>query len=138
MSVQSQLTVFFDDPFWIGIYEIRFDGMHQICKIRFGKEPTDPQIYQMLLKSFHQFYFIEHASNNVTQTIKINPKRRQRLVSKLMKQPAPATKAQQILKTEYEKTQQLRKQESKQMKELQKDQLYRLRKQKRKEKHKGH
>ncbi|WP_041139524.1 YjdF family protein [Beduini massiliensis] len=138
MSVQSQLTVFFDDPFWIGIYEIQYGTQHQICKIRFGKEPTDPQIYQMLLKSFHQFHFTEHVSKTITPTVKVNPKRRQRLVSKLMNQPSIATKAQQVLKTEYEKTHQLKKRESKQMKEIQKEQLYQMRKQKRKEKHRGH
>lgn len=139
MSVQSQLTVFFEDPFWIGIYEIKFDRTHQICKITFGKEPTDPEIYQALLTHYHHLHFIHHADNKrIRPSASVNPKRRQRLVNKLMKQSTSATKAQQILKTEYEKTHQLKKKKSKELKVQQKEQLYEQRKQKRKNKHKGH
>lgn len=41
MSVKSSLTVMFEAPFWIGVYE-RFDeGYYEVCKITFGSEPKD-------------------------------------------------------------------------------------------------
>ena len=41
MSVKSSLTVMFEAPFWIGVYE-RFDeGYYEVCKITFGSEHKD-------------------------------------------------------------------------------------------------
>ena len=50
MSVKSSLTVMFEAPFWIGVYE-RFDeGYYEVCKITFGSEPKDYEVYDFLLK----------------------------------------------------------------------------------------
>ena len=38
---RSTLTVFFENPFWVGVYE-RIDGdRYEVCKITFGAEPKD-------------------------------------------------------------------------------------------------
>lgn len=35
----------FEAPFWIGVYE-RFDeGYYEVCKITFGSEPKDYEVY---------------------------------------------------------------------------------------------
>ncbi len=36
-TIQAKLTVFFEDPFWIGLFE-RIEGEYfSICKVTFGK-----------------------------------------------------------------------------------------------------
>lgn len=35
----SRLTILFDDPFWIGLYEREDDTEYSVCRIVFGAEP---------------------------------------------------------------------------------------------------
>ena len=41
-SVVSEhtLTILFEDPFWIGLFEKIEDNQMQVCKVTFGAEPT--------------------------------------------------------------------------------------------------
>ena len=38
-KIESVLTVYFDDPFWVGLYERMADEQLDVCKITFGTEP---------------------------------------------------------------------------------------------------
>lgn len=39
----SQLTVYFDDPFWVGVFE-RIERDHlETCRVIFGTEPKDKE-----------------------------------------------------------------------------------------------
>ena len=35
----STLTILFEDPFWVGLYEREEDGRYSVSKITFGAEP---------------------------------------------------------------------------------------------------
>ena len=50
---QSSLTILFEAPFWIGLYERTDNGKYEVCKITFGSEPKDYEVYQFLLKLNH-------------------------------------------------------------------------------------
>ena len=40
-STEAKLTVYFDEPFWVGVFE-ELDGKRlSVCKVVFGAEPTD-------------------------------------------------------------------------------------------------
>ena len=39
--LQSSLTILFEAPFWIGLYERTDSGKYEVCKITFGSEPKD-------------------------------------------------------------------------------------------------
>ena len=41
---RSTLTILFQDPFWIGLYEREEDGRYQVCRIVFGAEPRDQEV----------------------------------------------------------------------------------------------
>ena len=42
MEEQSgKLTVFFEDPFWVGVFERISEGRLSVCKVTFGAEPKD-------------------------------------------------------------------------------------------------
>lgn len=40
-KMSGTLTVMFEDPFWIGIFERISDGKLSVCKVTFGAEPKD-------------------------------------------------------------------------------------------------
>ena len=37
--MKASLTVFFEDPFWVGVFERIEDGKLSVCKVTFGAEP---------------------------------------------------------------------------------------------------
>ena len=51
------LTVLFDAPFWVGIYERVSGGQLEACRIVFGSEPKDYEVYDFLLKNWHRLRF---------------------------------------------------------------------------------
>ena len=55
--ISSGFTVFFEDPFWVGVYERQEQSVYQVCKITFGAEPKDYQVYEFLLRNWHRLRF---------------------------------------------------------------------------------
>ena len=53
----AKLTVFFEDPFWVGIYERGGGGLYEACRIVFGAEPRDCQVYAFLLEHWRKLRF---------------------------------------------------------------------------------
>ena len=40
-KVSGRLTVFFEEPFWIGVFERISEGKLSVCKVTFGAEPKE-------------------------------------------------------------------------------------------------
>ena len=40
-----KLTVMFQEPFWIGLCERECGGTLEVCRIPFGAEPKDGEVY---------------------------------------------------------------------------------------------
>ena len=131
----SKLTVYFDDPFWVGVFERIENGKLTVCKVTFGAEPKDYEVWAFVLKNFSQLQF----SPSVTVTVKketSNPKRLQREARKQAAIPGVGTKAQQALQLQREENKLIRKTISRQQREAEKQRLFELKQQKRKERHK--
>ena len=47
-KVSGKLTVFFEDPFWVGVFERIEDGRLSVSKVTFGAEPKDYEVQQAL------------------------------------------------------------------------------------------
>ena len=47
-KVSGKLTVFFEDPFGVGIFERIEDGRLSVAKVTFGAEPKDYEVQQAL------------------------------------------------------------------------------------------
>ena len=74
MTLKSSLTILFEAPFWIGLYE-RIDGdKYEVCKITFGAEPKDYEVYDFLLKNWHMLKFSPPVKADRIEERKINPK----------------------------------------------------------------
>ena len=133
----SKLTVYFEDPFWVGIYERQRQNSYEVCKITFGAEPKDYEVYDFILKHWSQLTFSPSIQSKLCREAKINPKRMQRNIRKELQQRI-GTKAQQALKLQQEQRKQMRKSSAKQKREHEAIRRFALRQQKQKAKHKGH
>ena len=135
---QSSLTVFFEDPFWVGLYERREAGLYSVCRIVFGPEPKDYEVLDLLLRSFHRLTFSPALPDGTRPERPASPKRRQREIARSLRQPAKSTKAQQALCLQREAGKEQRKQRGKAAREAEAARQFALRQQKKKEKHRGH
>ena len=133
----ARLTVCFEPPFWVGFYERASNGRYEVCKIVFGAEPKDYEVYEFLLKHWSDFQFSPSMQSDVGSERVQNPKRMQRSIHRELQQGIE-TKAQQALKLQQEQRKQERKCSSKETREQDALRRFALRQQKRKAKHKGH
>ena len=137
MALESKLTIFFEEPFWVGIFE-ELDGKKlSVYRVVFGAEPTDSEIYAFILRHFNHLRFSPPVKTEIKQKAD-NPKRRQRNAHKQLEKLGVGTKSQQALQKQYEENKLERKQHSREQKEAEKQRLFELKQQKRKEKHRGH
>lgn len=135
-KVTGRLTVFFEGPFWVGIFERWESGKLSAAKVTFGPEPKDYQVYDFVLKYYDDLQF-SPAVDAAEPCRKKNPKRVQREVQKQLQNSGVGTKSQQALKFQHEQCKAQRKEQSRQEKESEKQRKFALRQQKKKEKHRG-
>jgi len=129
-KVSGKLTVFFEEPFWVGVFERVLEGKLSVCKVTFGAEPRDYEIYDFVLKKYYQLRFSPAVATDVKETGR-NPKRVQREVRKQIQNTGIGTKSQQALKLQQEQLKTERKTVSREQREAEKQ------RQKRKEKQRG-
>ncbi|MDE5771254.1 MAG: YjdF family protein [Ruminococcus sp.] len=131
------LNVFFDGQFWTGVFENTNDGKLSVCKVIFGAEPKDCEIYEFILKNYHKLKFSPEIEISEKMTAK-NPKRIQREAKKQLQTVGIGTKSQQALKLQHEQMKTERRIISRERNEAEKRRIYEMKQSKRKEKHKGH
>ncbi len=136
-KTSGKLTVFFEEPFWVGVFERISDGKLSVCKVTFGTEPKDYDVLDYILKHYYELKFSPAVETHMRQ-VADNPKRRQRNARKQLKDNGIGTKSQQALQKQREEMKTERKQISKFQREAEVQRQYELKQQKRKEKHKGH
>lgn len=137
-STKARLTVFFEDPFWVAMYEREADGQYAVCKITFGPEPKDYEVYQFILDNWRALSFSPPVKAEMTEARRKNPKRVQREAQKAMQSTGVGTKAQQALQLQRELGKQTHKAKSKEQREAEAERQFALKQDKRKEKHRGH
>jgi len=135
-KVSGKLTVFFEDPFWVGVFECVSDGKLSACKVTFGSEPKDYEIYNLVLKNYYRLRFSLAVATDVRKAGR-NPKRVQREVRKQLQNTGIETKSQQALKVQQEQLKSERRTVIRERREAEKQRQFELKQQKRKEKHRG-
>lgn len=131
------LTVYFDDPFWIGVFERIEAGNLSVCKVTFGAEPKSADVWAFVLRNYYKLKFSPAVKTNQKQSAD-NPKRRQRNAKKQLQNVGIGTKSQQALAAARETLKTERKKVRREQKETAQQRRFDIRQQKRKEKHKGH
>lgn len=135
-KVSGRLTVFFEDPFWIGVFERISEGKLSVCKVTFGAEPKDYEVYGFILKHYDRLRFSPAVAADVKEASR-NPKRVQREVRKQMQNHGIGTKSQQALKLQQEQSKTERRTVSREIRDAEKERKFELKQQKKKEKHRG-
>lgn len=136
-KVIGKLTVCFEEPFWVGIFERIEDGKLSVAKVTFGAEPKACEVWEYIQKHYVSLKF-SPAVDNVVKDKKRNPKRLQREAQRQMQKTAIGTKSQQLLKLQQEQNKYDRKIRSKEKKEAEELRIFEMKQQKKREKHKGH
>lgn len=131
------LTVFFEDPFWVGLFECREGENLFAAKVVFGAEPKDAQVLEFVLGSFDGLVFSPGVRAGREDAPAVNPKRRLRQAQRAQTQGV-GTKSQQALQL----ARALHKQESSQSRReretAQAQHKRRLLLEKKRAKHRGH
>lgn len=135
-KVSGRLTVFFEELFWVGVFERISEGKLSVCKVTFGTEPKDYEVYDFILKNYYCLRFSPAVATDVKEAGR-NPKRVQREVRKQMQNTGVGTKSQQALKLQQEQLKTERKIVNREQREAEKQRLFELKQKKRKEKHRG-
>lgn len=135
-KVSGKLTVYFNEPFWVGVFERIEDGKLSVAKVTFGAEPKDYEVYKFILKHYYSLQFSPAVATVVKENIR-NPKRMQRDVRKQLRDTGIGTKSQQALKLQQEQSKQERKVKSREQKLAESKRMFELKQQKKKEKHRG-
>jgi Protein of unknown function (DUF2992). len=142
MNASIKLTVFFQGPFWVGVFEKTYGENYEVSKVIFGSsEPKDYEIYEFLIKNFYTLRFSASLFSQEIGEIKekkINPKKLQKEIKKEIENRGIGTKAQLAMKEQYETVKLERKKLSREEKDLEKERKFDLRQQKKLMKHRGH
>ena len=131
-NISGRLIVYYEEPFWIGVFERVCEGKLSVAKVTFGAEPKDYEVQEFILKYYDSLRFSPAVAAVVKETKK-NPKRMQKDAKKQLRNIGIGTKSQQALKLQQE-----RKVKSREQKLAESERMFELKQQKRIEKHKGH
>ena len=137
VSVSSTLTVFHDGQFWMGVVERNESGRLAVSKTLFGAEPSNEEILRFVVEKWQDLDFSEPIADSELSKEAVNPKRRMREASKVVRRCGVSTKAQQALSQERENRKAKAKSGNAERRQLLKDQRFEQKKAKRKQKKRG-
>lgn len=133
---KASLTVYFEPPFWVGLYRREDGDGYRVCKTIFGREPRDQEIWEWLLASHRKLRFSPPVAAD-GRPRPSNPKRLSREARKAVQAAPTGTKAQQALQLQREQQKTQRQRLSRQNREAEEERRYLLRREKRREKRRG-
>ena len=61
-QASGKLTVFFDPPFYVGVFERIENGKLTVSKVTFGAEPKDYEVYDFILHHYYELKFSQPIS----------------------------------------------------------------------------
>ena len=135
--MRINLTVFFEDPFWVGVFERVDDGKLSVCKVTFGAEPKDYDVWEFVLRHYDKLVFSPAVETEMRQ-IADNPKRRLRNVRKQTERSGIGTKSQQALQMQREEMKKEHRQNSREQRDAEAQRRFDMKQMKKKEKRRGH
>lgn len=133
----GRLTVFYEEPFWVGVFE-RVEGDRlQVCKVTFGAEPKGYEVLDYVRRHYGELRFSEPVPREAREKAD-SPKRRQRAAAKEMQPTGVGTKSQQALQAQRELMKTERKRITRAEREAEEQRRFELKQQQKKEKKRGH
>ena len=133
----GRLTVFYEEPFWVGVFErVQGDGLC-VCKVTFGAEPKGYEVLDYVRRHYHELRFSDPVPQEERAKAD-NPKRRQRAAAKEMQPTGVGTKSQQALQAQRELMKTERKRITRAEREAEEQRRFELKQQQKKERKRGH
>src|SRR5690349_5799924 len=102
----ATMTVFFANPFWVAVREVRDLAAVRATRHVFGAEPTDAELYQFLLR--HGGALLDRAGRSAVvagqraEAPVRSPKRLARDAARAAQAARPSTAAQEAVRKELE------------------------------------
>lgn len=132
------LTVFFEDPFWVGIFIITEESKSRYCKVTFGKEPSDAELYEFCRNNFARLEFTDAYQSGTEKPEAVNPKRRKRQIGRELNGRSGARKSYEAIKESIRQNEKkARRKESRIRINETGEHVFQVKQQKHKDKHKG-
>lgn len=75
--IKSRLTVFFEEPFWVGVFEQETDGVIRAARVVFGAQPTDAEVFEFVLRHADRLRYGPPVEGRLSRET-ANPKKRRR------------------------------------------------------------
>lgn len=135
---ETTLTVLFEEPFWVGVFERISDKGYEVCRVVFGAEPKTAEVFLWYLQQGRGLRFSPAIDGGVVSERRLNPKRLQRQAKREVQSHCVGTKAQQALQMQREQQKQERRTVAKEQKTAEVERKFRLRQERKKQKHRGH
>ena len=132
-----RLTVFYEDPFWVGVFERRDGSGLSVSRVVFGAEPKDAEVWDFVLHGYYRLRF-SPAVEAPAREHAVNPKRMQRQARRQTQSTGVGTKSQQALQLDREQRAMARKVNRREREEAEAERRFLLRQQKKKARHRGH
>jgi hypothetical protein len=137
-----ELTVYFDDPFWVAVLERRDGAEVRAARLVFGAEPTDAELYQLLVRRGGRLLTDTAAAAPVPAgpppVRHRNPKRLAREAARQAAEPRPSTAAQQALSRSQHERAAAADRDRRAERDADAQRRYELRRAKAKRRHRGH
>lgn len=73
-KVSGKLMVYFEDPFWVGVFERIEDGKLSVSKVTFGAEPKDYEVQEYIQKYYSSLKFSPAVETVLLTTLIISKK----------------------------------------------------------------
>jgi len=135
--ITSVFTIFFEDPFWVGVLEENYNGINYMGKHIFGAEPTNSELLQFYIYKFENIDRIKISETDI-DTKKMSFKKAINKSKKVQNKIGIGTKSQNLFKVAFEETMNIKKKEKRIEEIINKDEKYKKKQEKKLEKKKGH
>ena len=136
-TAKAKLTVLFDPPFWIGLFERERAGRYEACRVVFGAEPRDIEVYACILDRYDRLAFSPALAFDPETDRAVSPKRAQLEARRQTRPSGIGTKAQQALQLQREQGREARRVLSREARDAERDRRFQLHREKQKRKHRG-
>lgn len=101
--IKSRLTVFFEEPFWVGVFEQETDGVMRAARVVFGAQPTDAEVFEFVLRHADRLRYRPPVEGRLSRET-ANPKKRRREAARETGQRGIGTRSQQALQLAREQS----------------------------------
>lgn len=135
--MEGKLTVYFEDPYWVGIFELEDEFGYRVARVIFGSEPTDAELYIFVKEHYAEITYGKPLEMQVKVERRTSFKRMQREVRKEILEEGVGTRSQQAIKLQMAQNKRKHKTESREKKKEEQMLKFKIKQNKKKEKHRG-